>query len=137
MAESGWGGQGGSVTTKPAPEKASRTFLLVDDHAGFRRTVRDFLPADTGAVFECADGIDAVRAHAIHHPDWTLMDLDMPGMDGLAATRAILSEHPEARIVIVTSHDTPDCRSEAEEAGATAFVPKSDLSALFEILSPS
>jgi two-component system response regulator DesR len=134
MAELVWGGQDGGVITKASPEKTSRTFLLVDDHAGFRRTVRDFLPADAEVV-ECGDGGEAVRAHANHRPDWTLMDLEMPGMDGLAATRAILFADPQARVAIITSHDTAECRAEAELAGATAFVPKADLSTLFELLS--
>ena len=116
------------------PIPATQTFLLVDDHAGFRRTVRDFLPGDAEVV-ECGDGCDALKAYEDHHPDWTLMDIDMPGMDGLSATRAILAAHPQARIVIVTSHDTPDCREEATDAGAAAFVSKDDLPLLASLLA--
>ncbi len=116
---------------------SARSFLLVDDHAGFRRTVRDFLPDDAGEVIESANGAEAVEAYAAHQPDWTLMDIEMPGMDGLAATRAIRAEHPEARIIIVTSYDSPDCRTEAKEAGAAAFVPKDELASLIGLLSHS
>ena len=118
------------------PLPATQTFLLVDDHAGFRRTVRDFLPGDAEVV-ECGDGCDALRAYENHHPDWTLMDIDMPGMDGLTATRAIRAAHPQARIVIVTSHNTPDFRDEATQAGAAAFVSKDDLSGLHSLISRS
>ncbi len=107
----------------------------MDDHAGFRRTVRDFLPHDAGEVIECSDGAEAVEAYATHQPDWTLMDVDMPGMDGLTATRAILAEDPQARIVIVTAHDNSDSREEARAAGAVAFVGKGDLSQLSLVLA--
>jgi CheY-like chemotaxis protein len=120
-----------------APTTSTRTYLLVDDHAGFRSMVRDFLPDGAAEVHECADGTEAVQAYAAHHPDWTLMDIDMPGMDGFTATRAIRAADPCARIVIVTSHDTPDCRAEAEDAGASAFVPKENLCLLTEIVSES
>ena len=116
------------------PLPATQTFLVVDDHAGFRRTVRDFLPGNA-EVIECGDGGAAVQAYEDHRPDWTLMDIDMPGMDGLSATRAIRAAHPQARIVIVTSHNTPDFRAEADEAGAAAFLRKDDLCGLVELLS--
>ena len=118
------------------PIPGTQTFLLVDDHAGFRRTVRDFLPGDAEVV-ECGDGGAAVRAYEDHRPAWTLMDIDMPGMDGLTATRAIRAGHPQARIIIVTSHSTPDFRAEAKDAGAAAFVSKDDLSGLHLLLSRS
>lgn len=111
-----------------------RTILVVDDHARFRRTVRDFLP-DDAKVIECGDGLQAVRAYEANRPDWTLMDIDMPEMDGLTATRAIRAAHPQARIVIVTSHNTPDFRAEAEEAGAAGFFSKDDLPLLASLLA--
>ena len=117
------------------PKPTTQTFLLVDDHAGFRRTVRDFLPGDAGEIIECSDGAEAVQVHADHRPDWTLMDVDMPIMDGLAATRAILADDPQARVVIVTGNDTADCREEAFQAGATAFVPKANLCLLVELFA--
>jgi DNA-binding NarL/FixJ family response regulator/N-acetylneuraminic acid mutarotase len=110
--------------------RSPQKYLLVDDHAAFRQTVRDFLPAANIEVTECGDGFEALRAFAAHKPDWTLIDIEMPRMDGLAATRAIVREFPGARVVIVSQHDTPELREEAREAGACGYVLKGNLAAL-------
>jgi len=101
--------------------------LLVDDHAGFRKTVRDFLPREVGEVVECADGAEALATYAANQPDWTFMDLAMPGLDGLSATRAIRERYPHARIIILSNHDLPEMREQAFDAGACAFVSKENL----------
>jgi len=101
--------------------------LLVDDHAGFRKTVRDFLPREVGEVVECVDGAEALAAYAANRPDWTFMDLAMPGLDGLSATRVIRERFPTARIIILSNHDVPEMREQALAAGACAFVSKDNL----------
>jgi CheY-like chemotaxis protein len=113
---------------------ASRTYLVVDDHEGFRRALRSYLPGNTLTLVECASGREAIEAYERHLPDWTLMDIEMPGMDGFAATREILRRFADARVIILTQHDTPDYREEARSAGACAFVRKDDLSQLGSIL---
>jgi len=115
--------------------RGPQKYLLVDDHAGFRQTVRDFLPGGTLEVIECADGAGAVQAYAAHAPDWVLMDVAMPGLDGLQVTRAIRSQFPKARILIVTQHDSPEMREEARAAGALAYVLKDRLSDLPVVIS--
>ena len=85
---------------------------------------------------ECADGAEAVAAFARESPDWTIMDLAMEPMDGLEATSRIKAQFTNARIVIVTQHDSPPMRQAAGQAGALAFVPKENLSELFAILRP-
>jgi len=62
------------------------------------------------------------------------MDVQMPQMNGFAATRDILRQFSEARVIILTQHDTPDYREEARSAGACGFVSKDDLSKLIPIL---
>ena len=110
------------------------TYLLADDHEGFRRALRSHLPGDHFEVVESTNGQEAVEAYERYHPDWTLMDLEMPGMDGLTATREIVRRHGCARVVILTQHTGPVWQEAALAAGAHAFVSKNDLSELHTIL---
>ena len=107
-------------------------FLIVDDHAAFRRTLRSFLPA--GVVTECADGRDALACYEAERPDWVLMDIEMPGVDGLTATRQLKRRFPAARVVIVTHHREDELRAAALEAGACGFVLKDQLTDLEPLL---
>ena len=81
------------------------TLLLVDDHALMRMGLKALIDAqpDLKVVGEAEDGEAAVRAAAELRPDVVVMDLAMPGMDGVDATRRILADRPEARIVILTA----------------------------------
>jgi len=108
--------------------------LIVDDNLAVREMIRSFLPEAFDQVCECADGADALACYRSFRPDWVLMDWDMKGLNGLAATREILVEFPEARIVFVTQHEDPELRIAADEAGAKGFVLKDDLSALRSLL---
>jgi CheY-like chemotaxis protein len=118
-----------------APRQIRRVkYLVVDDHGASRQLIRDFLPGTDSEVVECADGVEAVAAFQKESPDWVLMDIEMPGMDGLSALRAILSLNPDARVVIVTQHDTPVLRREAMASGAAGFIPKDDLTQLRHLL---
>lgn len=119
------------VPTVDRPQK----YLLVDDHVAFRQTVKDFLPGNPVEVIECGDGAEAVVAYNQHQPAWTLMDIQMPGLDGLKATRSIRSQNPKARIVILSQHDSPDLREAAREAGAVAYVQKDRLKDLPGIIT--
>lgn len=101
--------------------------LIVDDHAPMRRTLRELVSRDGVDVFEAEDGEAACSSHARCRPDWTIMDLRMPRLGGLEATRRIVRDVPGARVVIVTQHDEPGLRAAAEAAGAVGFVPKDRL----------
>jgi len=113
----------------------SQKYLVVDDHVAFRQTVKDFLPGNPVEVIECDDGVEAVATYPGLQPDWTLMDIQMPGMDGLKATRIICSENPKARVVILSQHDSPELRAAAREAGAIAYVQKDRLKDLPAVIS--
>ena len=99
---------------------------LVDDHAVMRAGFRMILEAedDIRVVAEAADGEQAIAMAAAHTPDVICMDVRMPGLDGIEATRRILAEHPAARIVIVTTFDDDEYLFAALAAGASGFLLK-------------
>src|SRR6186713_3292768 len=101
--------------------------MIVDDHADVRRMIRHLVAAPSDTVQECNSGEDAVRIAADFHPDFVTMDVWMPGISGLEATRALLAAHPDVRIVIVTNDDQPVLRRAALESGAIAVVLKDSL----------
>ncbi len=119
-----------NVSGKPT----RRTYLVVDDHAAFRRTIRDFLPGGERVIVECSDGSQALQAYADLKPDWTIMDIEMGEVNGLSAAREIRSLFPDARIIILTQHDLQDFREEASAMGMNAFLSKSELPQLRSIL---
>lgn len=92
-----------------------------------RALIRSLLAQLTSVVHECADGARAVELFLEVHPDLVVMDVRMPGMDGLAATRAIRQRDPHARIVVVTEYGDDQSRAAAIEAGASGFLRKLDL----------
>ena len=120
---------------KALVRSAPLTVMVVDDHAPFRAVLKTLL-AQTGAeVTECGSAAEALRRLDEFQPDWVSMDIEMPGLDGIAATRALKSRRPQTRVVIVTQYDDPDMRTEAARAGACAYVLKDDLAALTRFFS--
>jgi DNA-binding NarL/FixJ family response regulator len=100
--------------------------LIVDDHAMVRRDMRDFLDLhdDLEVVGEAADGEAALEAAATLRPDVVVMDLMMPGMDGIAATTELKARHPAMEVIAITSFVEEDRITAAIEAGATGFLLK-------------
>lgn len=104
--------------------------LIVDDNAEMRRLLRSLVTRQVEAVYECEDGAQAVDAYATEHltaADWVLMDIEMPRVDGLEATRQLKSIWPDARVCIVTGYDRPELREAAKTAGASDFIAKENL----------
>ncbi len=110
------------------------TVLIIDDNHSVRRLLRRAILIEASSIWECGDGADAERAYAEHKPDIVLMDVRMPRMDGLAATRMLRRSNPEAKIVIVTDYDDDDVRVAAREAGASGYVLKQNLTELAQLL---
>jgi two-component system, NarL family, response regulator LiaR len=102
------------------------TVLLVDDHEMVRSGVRAFLETqpDISVVAEAASGEEAVRLAAEHAPDVALMDLIMPGMDGVEATRRLTSQSPRTSVVMLTSYHDDEHVFPAIRAGALSYVLK-------------
>jgi DNA-binding NarL/FixJ family response regulator len=98
----------------------------VDDHPILRKGLAALVNAepDLKLVAEAANGKEAIEAFRSHHPDVTLMDLQMPGLDGIQAIEAICSEFPQARIIVLTTYTGDTQVVRALKAGARAFVLK-------------
>lgn len=111
--------------------------LIVEDDPRMRQELKLCLQGIALATCECEDGAEALAAYISFQPDWVLMDISMPQVDGLTASRQIKSADAQARICIVTNHDDANLRSAAREAGASAYVLKEELFKLRAIISPN
>jgi DNA-binding NarL/FixJ family response regulator len=102
--------------------------LVVDDQSMVRAGFRMLLSDEGGieVVAEAANGVEAVEKAARYEPNVVLMDIRMPELDGLEATRRILAADPGARILILTTFDLDEYVYEALRAGASGFVLKDD-----------
>lgn len=102
------------------------TVLLVDDHSVVRKGVRAFLETqpDILVVGEAENGAEAVTAVAEHAPDVVLMDLIMPDMDGVEATRRVKQASPRTQIIVLTSYHQDEHIFPAIRAGALSYILK-------------
>ncbi|MFJ2666957.1 response regulator [Nocardia fluminea] len=102
------------------------TVLLVDDQrlvrAGLRMLIED--TTDLAVVGEAADGVEAVRLFTELAPDLVVMDLRMPGLDGVTATRQILATAPRAKVLVLTTFDDDEHLFPALSAGAAGYFVK-------------
>ncbi len=100
--------------------------LIADDHALLRSGMRAMLAGepDVEVVGEAADGLEAVDLCGKLRPDLVLMDVGMPGLDGMEATRKIKARHPAVSVLVVTAHPSPDYVLDAVRAGAAGYILK-------------
>lgn len=110
------------MTTRPV------RVLIVDDQEPFRSAAR--LVVSLAEGFEVAGEADSgeagVRLAGEVSPDLVLMDINLPGIDGLEATRRIIASHPGVRVIVMSTYEAGEYEKRALEAGAAAFMPKSD-----------
>ena len=101
-------------------------FLLADDDAGFRATLRQLLErrVEAQVLGEAGNGEEAIRLTNDLRPDVVLIDLAMPRMNGLEATRQLKARWPDLAVIVLTVHDEDVYRRTALAAGAAAFLEK-------------
>ena len=114
--------------------RSEMTVLIVEDNPTVRKLIRRAIADVAEEMVEREDGAEALEAYERHRPDVVLMDVKMPRMDGLTATRQLLQRYPDARIVIVTDYDDDGLRGAARESGACAYALKNNLVDLESIL---
>ena len=103
-------------------EGKPRLVLVVDDDEMIRRLVRAVLEADAFEVAEARDGEMALQLASDQQPSVVVLDVMMPGLDGVEVCRRL--DHEQVKVVILTARDDPKLETEAKEAGADAFMTK-------------
>jgi DNA-binding NarL/FixJ family response regulator len=105
------------------------TILLVDDHSYIRNGIRYLLesPGDIEVVATATNGIEAVAKARLHEPDIVIIDISMPLMNGIEATRQILEACPATRVLTLSIYNDPLFVRNAVQAGATGYVLKEGL----------
>ncbi len=114
------------TTGTEEPHARQLRVVLVDDHAVVRRGLADLLSSapDLEVVGTASDGDEARAVVTAGRPDVVVMDLQMPGTDGVEATRLILDEHPDVQVLVLTSFSDSDRIIAALDAGAVGYLLK-------------
>jgi DNA-binding NarL/FixJ family response regulator len=113
------------------PENGAATtvsVLIVDDQLPFRSAARTVISLTAGfeVVGEAESGEDAVALVTAHPPDLVLMDINLPGINGIEATRRIHETHPDVCVILLSTYSENDLPADAREVGALAYVHKED-----------
>lgn len=116
------------MTTRDVPQVVGEglTVLVVDDHPIYREGIVELLSEDPGIdrVEEASDGLSAVEVASEVQPDVVVMDLNMPGMSGVEATRRIVDTSPHVRVLVLTMSEDDDSLFAALRAGASGYLVK-------------
>jgi DNA-binding NarL/FixJ family response regulator len=120
---------GAHMTTQTATQTQVARVLIVDDQTLFRTGLARLLDEDprVQVVGQAVDGADALKKVAALKPDIVLMDLKMPNLDGVEATRRIVAEHPGVKVLILSTFDADSYVLQALRAGASGYVLKDSL----------
>ncbi len=102
------------------------TVLIVDDQMPFRMAARSVVGVTPGfeVVGEAKSGEEAIEQVEALHPELILMDINMDGISGIEATRRITTEHPEVKVILLSTYDEEDLPADARTCGALGYVHK-------------
>ena len=116
----------GETADTPAPTDVG--VLIVDDQAPFRAVARTVVQLAAGfeGVGEAASGEEAVELAASLHPSLVLMDINLPGINGIEATRQIVAAAPDTVVIMLSTYRADDLPSDAADCGAARYVHKED-----------
>jgi DNA-binding NarL/FixJ family response regulator len=106
------------------------TAMIVDDNSEMRATLRSVVREYATVIDECTDGSEVVQHYRTSHPDFVLMDIAMKKVDGIRATKMLLKEYPDAKVVMVSNFDDEEIKTEAMIAGSIGYVHKEFLNTL-------
>ncbi len=103
--------------------------LIADDQASFRQKMQEMTQSIPWAsvVAEAKNGLEAIELVKQHRPDVVLMDIVMPGIDGIEATRRIKEIAPQTKVIAITAYDNREFPKQSVEAGADIFIKKEEL----------
>ncbi len=108
--------------------------MIVDDNTEMRATLKSIVRDYVTVVDECTDGSEVLQHYRNSHPDFVLMDISMKKIDGIRATKMLLKEFPEAKVLIVSNYDGEEIKSEAMQAGSIGYVHKEFLNTIKQYL---
>ena len=112
--------------------------MIVDDYSDMRRLLHMIVSGrSVGAteIIECSSGLEAEEQYTLHRPDFVLLDVQLKDINGFVVAENIYKLDPDAKIIFVTSFNTPAFRAKAEQLNAKGFVSKDNLSELKNIFN--
>lgn len=110
--------------------------MIVDDHVDMRRVLSDIAKnsfIETVEITECETGEEAIEQYPLLKPEWVLMDIELKSMSGFKVAEEIYNLDRSAKVIIVTSYNTPIFRRKAKQIQTFGFVTKDNLSDLYQL----
>ena len=101
-----------------------KKILVVEDNEDFRVAIKEILKLNDYQVVTAVNGVDAIESAEKEHPDLILMDIGLPGKNGIEITKAIKSLCPPAKYIFLTNYDDPEYRQAADKLGVDCFLSK-------------
>jgi two-component system chemotaxis response regulator CheY len=109
--------------------------MIVDDNERMRKAIIEIVALPKDQILECETGESAVNNYNKFNPDWILMDIQMKGMDGMAAAKKIKDKDPAVKIAFVTKYDDKVYRTAAKSIGVKFYFLKNDLLKIRETIN--